>query len=542
MMRRTLHIGVACFAALLGSHLVGCDPPTEPFMGTIQVNSSTSGQPIDQNGYTIGVDQAEGRPIAANGTLTISDLSGGFHKVQIADIASNCSLDGPSSRTVSVTGDGPAQVTFAVECRAPTGGIEITTSTNGESPDSNGYSIALDGGVARPVPSAGTVILAGLTAGSHDLHLFGIEPNCSVVGDNPRTLAVSTDTIRTTFDIGCAPPTGSIVITTTTNGIFPDADGYVFSLDGGSGQPVDDKRSATIPGLTVGTHTIQLAGVASNCAVAGENPWTITVLNGSTASASFLVTCLGTGTSTLLFASDRTGLSHMYRVQDDGSSLLDLTPALEAYDGDWSPDGTRIVLNTAAGIQIRNANGSNPVSLAVYGETPKWSPDGSTIVFEAADTVRLMSADGSLGQRLTRGLRPDWSPDGTQILFDRIDDHVCFVFDCFPVFGLYVMKADGSQVQRVASVAQCGAWSPDGRSIAYVATFDGVYIMNADGTGKRRITDGSCPIIWSPDGSAIAEAVGQSNGTSEMAVSPMSGGQGTILASSSGNEFPESWK
>src|SRR5262249_26251770 len=143
-----------------------------------------------------------------------------------------------------------------------------------------------------------------------------------------------------------------IVISTTTGGIFPDADGYAFSLDAGGVQPIDAKGSVTLPGLSVGNHTIRLAGIASNCDVTGDNPETVTVVNGSRTDVQFQVNCLGPGTSTLLFASTRTGSSHLYRVQDDGSGLLDLTPGLEAYDGDWSPDGTRIVLNTAAGIQI----------------------------------------------------------------------------------------------------------------------------------------------------------------------------------------------
>jgi Tol biopolymer transport system component len=107
-----------------------------------------------------------------------------------------------------------------------------------------------------------------------------------------------------------------------------------------------------------------------------------------------------------------------------------------------------------------------------------------------------------------------------------------------------VITVDGSQLERLAAGGQCGAWSPDGTRIVYVALFQGLYVVNADGTGKRSIAGpgAGCPVVWSPDGSAIAYAAGHPDGTTDVTVVPSGGGVGVVLARSPGSEFPESWK
>lgn len=543
MIRRILQIGLQCCTAWLGGILVaGCNTPTESSLGTIEVTSSTSGQPVDADGYAIVVDQGEQQLIAANATLTISDVPAGEHQVGIEGIASHCSLAGADARPVSVSGAGVGRVTFQIECSTPTGGIEVTTTTSGESPDPDGYSIVLDGQAAQSIATSDLLTLPGVSAGTHTVRLTGLASNCAVAGENPRTVAVGTDTARTTFEISCPTPTGAVMVRTTTVGIFLDPDGYTVSLDGGPAQPIGPDATMTLTGVPVGDHTLRLTGVALNCALAGDNSQTGTVVNGATLEVLFQVSCRGTGASTLLVASDRSGTSHLYRVQDDGSGLLDLTPSLAAFDGDWSPDGSRIVLNTASGIQVRNVDGSNPVGLGVRGSVPRWSPDGSRIVFESDGAIRVMKANGSQVATLALGFRPDWSPNGSKILFDRIDRSRCLVFFC--EVDLFVMSADGSDVRRLTAGGQCGVWSPDGSKIAYIAFLQGVFIVNADGTGARRLAGpgAGCPVIWSPDGAALAYPVGQQDGSSELTVIPSTGGTGTVLASSRGSEFPESWK
>ena len=137
------------------------------------VTSATSGQPVDPDGYTIVVDQGAPEAIAANATVTISDLAAGDHRVQITGIAPHCSLGGANPQTVNVASAGLAHVTFQIACTTPTGGIEVTTTTAGESLDPDGFSIQLDGQASQPIGTSETKTFAGVTAGAHTLELTG---------------------------------------------------------------------------------------------------------------------------------------------------------------------------------------------------------------------------------------------------------------------------------------------------------------------------------------------------------------------------------
>jgi WD40-like Beta Propeller Repeat len=532
---------------LLGALITGCgEDLTAPGKGAIEVTSVTAGGPADPDGYSLAVDGGAGQALGTNATLTVLDLPAGDHELTLGGMAPNCVLAGPNPRTVTVTSGATARTTFEAECSTPTGSIEITTTTTGESPDPDGYSAALDGAPAQPIGSNGTVTFAGVPAGDHTVGLTGVTPNCTVVGENPRAVAVGADAARSRFDITCRPPTGTIVISTTTTGPRPDPDGYAAKVDAGGGQAIASIGTLTVPNLPVGDHTIQLSGLASNCSLAGDNPRLVTVTNGGTTTSSFSVSCVPTGTGTILFASDRTGASHLYRAQEDGSNIVDLTPSRVAFEGDWSPDGSRIVFATHQSgsdrIALMDADGSNLVVLGVAGESPKWSPDGARVVLESDGIIRVMNADGGQVVVLVPGRRPDWSPDGTLIVFDRQDPTRC-VFDiCHE--DLYVMSRTGEQVRKLVTDGACAAWSPDGTRIAYRFLFVGLFLVNADGSGMAQIAgaEAGCPVVWSPDGSAIAYASAAANGTSELTVIPASGGPGAVLVSSPASEFPESWK
>jgi len=546
---------------LLGGLIAACgENLTAPGTGAIAVTSVTAGEPADPDGYTLAVDGVAGPALGANSSLTVPDLPAGDHELTLGGMASNCALTGPNPRTVTVTGGNTAKTTFELACSTATGSIELTTVTTGQSLDPDGYLATLDGAPGRPVGSNGTITFAGVTAGNRTVILTGIAPNCIVVGENPRTVAVGADAVGTTFEVTCGPPAGSIFISTTTAGVRLDPDGYAASVDGGAGQAIGTIGTLTLPALPVGDHTVQLSGVAANCTVAGDNPRVVTVTNGGTGVAAFQVSCFSTGAGTLLFTSDRTGPSHLYGMRDDGSHVLDLTPSMEGFEGDWSPDGSRIVFTSTQhgnpSIFVMNADGSHPVGLGVVGSGPKWSPDGQRILFVSGDTIWVMNADGSQVVGLTTGARPDWSPDGTRIAFDRSGQRQCIVDLCWQPADIYVMAADGSQIRKLTSGinpsdrSTAPAWSPDGTRIAYVRDCcflgpneSGVWVISLAGgaSGSTRTPAAGGP-VWSPDGSAIAFAAVQPDGSTELTMIPSGGGAGAVLASSPGFEYPQSWK
>ncbi|HEY0322188.1 MAG TPA: hypothetical protein VGC66_14610 [Pyrinomonadaceae bacterium] len=78
---------------------------------------------------------------------------------------------------------------------------------------------------------------------------------------------------------------------------------------------------------------------------------------------------------------------------------------------------------------------------------------------------------------------------------------------------LFIMNVDGSgavQLTRDDADHEDPAWSPDGKTIAFVYIKDGLEIislMNIDGSGVQQLTPGTVKAIhpnWSPDGSKLA--------------------------------------
>jgi TolB protein len=200
---------------------------------------------------------------------------------------------------------------------------------------------------------------------------------------------------------------------------------------------------------------------------------------------------------------------------------------------DWSPDGKRIACinsNVSGGygesnICVMNADGSGFVQLTGGGyfyADPDWSPDGKRIAFNRDvpifGEILVIDVDGSNMKTLYDGCgaaNPDWSPDGRYIVFEADPEGVTEDVEQRDQ-DIFVMNADGTGLKRLTSNPADDhepAWSPDGRSIAFVSNrafkdrYD-LYVMNADGSGVKRITNVSnvnvrCP-TWSPDGKYIA--------------------------------------
>ncbi len=178
----------------------------------------------------------------------------------------------------------------------------------------------------------------------------------------------------------------------------------------------------------------------------------------------------------------------------------------------WSPDGQQIAFTIdpyqSGGIYIVEADGSNVRKidrLPDRSSAPSWSPDGNQIAFVSRGAVTWEIFAFELGsgrvQQLTRttdtrisNQGPAWSPDGSKIAFDRVQDGN---------FDIYVMDADGSNVQRLTDndkVDARPAWSPDGQRIAFHSSRDGssdqpqffaeyeIYVMDANGGNVERLT------------------------------------------------------
>lgn len=127
--------------------------------------------------------------------------------------------------------------------------------------------------------------------------------------------------------------------------------------------------------------------------------------------------------------------------------------------------------------------------------------------------IYLMNADGSNVQRLTDqagfDAMPDFSPDGSQIVFisSRAGNQ-----------EIFLMNADGSDLRQLSDTPAREyhpTFSPDGAQIAFMSERDGnveIYRMNPDGSNVHRLTnhpDFDGQPSYSPDGSQIAFVSGR---------------------------------
>src|SRR5205807_2552545 len=215
--------------------------------GSLSVSTSTSGGTPDPDGYTVSVTGAPSQHIDRNGTVTFADLAIGNHTVTLGGIASNCSVTGGASRTVTVATGPPVGVTFTIDCPTPpplTGSLTVTTATTGSSQPTS-YTVTVDGGSSRTIPAnGGSTTYSGLSATDHTVALTDVPANCAVSGGASKTVTVTAGgTATAAFTISCTALTGTLNVTTSTSGDSPDPNGYTFTLDGGASQPIQTNQT-----------------------------------------------------------------------------------------------------------------------------------------------------------------------------------------------------------------------------------------------------------------------------------------------------------
>ena len=88
------------------------------------------------------------------------------------------------------------------------------------------------------------------------------------------------------------PTEGAILVAALTTGDDMDQNGYLFSINNSSADPIGLQDTVYVTALEAGSYEVRLSGIAENCSPEeGTNPQTTDVTGGDTVSVVFNVTC-----------------------------------------------------------------------------------------------------------------------------------------------------------------------------------------------------------------------------------------------------------
>jgi len=368
--------------------------------------------------------------------------------------------------------DGPIEVSVNDETAVfsdfnviTTGTLEVTISTTGEDPDTDGYVLRV--GLEKSVETGNDEIrhLSNLEEGIYELELQGIDRNCAITGEiNIREVTITPgDTTSTSYEIGCLDAIKNQIVFISDRSVTREL--YVMETDGSNVQQ-----------LTANTLFKAIPSISPD------------------------------GTKIAFMQFDN-GVNSLYLIDADGSNLTKLIDMIDPIPGtpSWFPDGTKLLFSddrdgdgfTQQDIYSINIDGTG---LQLINDSnrkdshPVWSPDGNKILFVSQfnrnQELVTMNSDGSNIQLITdtaldigHPVGGEWSPDGSRIAFtsNRDSDRD---------FEIYVMNADGTGVEQLTENTDLDispVWSPDGSKLIFMTNRDTdfeIYSINADGTGS----------------------------------------------------------
>ncbi len=383
---RRARLSVLASLALVG--LSGCGSeggPTPPLTGGVQFTVATTGADLDPNGYSVAVSN-QTKQVTATGNVSFADLQPGSHAIEFSGLASNCSIAASTPYNVTVAGGQTQQVSVAITC------LPMWTRNNGRVVFASN----------RPTPE---------NLGRYEIYVM----NADGTGQTQLTKngtywrpVWSPDGSRIAFAIGVADP----------------SDIYVMNADGtGVTRLTSDPASENFPAWSPDGRQIAfgrvVAGAGMRLFVMNADGTGQTPVSSSIA----LQSEWSPDGRKIIFASNSSAQgSHIRIVNADGSQERFV---VDGHGASWAPDGSRIAVSRGGHIWSMNPDATSQVQLTTLTDAfwPDWSPDGTRIVFQRATTlggddiesdIYAINRDGTGQIRLTTtpggNATPHWGP------------------------------------------------------------------------------------------------------------------------------------
>lgn len=341
--------------------------------GTLQAITTTTGSDQDGDGYSLVLDGDSGTPIGINDTLYFNDLEAGSYQLELADIASNCSLNGSNPRSENITAGDTTSTTFQVACTALQTEEKIvfrrTISNQSEifimNPDGSNEQQLTNNSVTDGFPVIshdGTKIAFYSERANSDGDLYIMNTD----GSNVQRL--TTDAANDPSYYSWSPDDSQIVFRDIRDG---DTEIYTINADG------------------TGLNQLTNNSVGDN--IASWSP-----------SGDKIAFVRRYGSS-----NDQRDI---FTINPDGTNEVQVTNDSNLYGSiTYSPDGTKFAVagrisSNSTQLYVTDTDGSNPIQLTNESDccavnSPSWSPDGTQIVLSIRrnNTSQLytVKADGS---------------------------------------------------------------------------------------------------------------------------------------------------
>jgi hypothetical protein len=327
---------------------------------TLEVTVSTTGAEPDIDGYTVQVDAEHARPVKPAGTIQARNIPPGDHTIYVGGVADNCIVNGANPRSISVPVEGITTIAIEVVCVARTGGVLVTTRTQGAPPYPNDHAVLVDG-VERAAIDTGIALIKSVAPGRHVIQLIGMASQCSAE-QNPTTVTVNADGVTNVeFQIICVGLHGILEIAVGDFG-SQNPESYAYSVDGGPPRLLGLSLSVGIRNTAAGTHKVQLLDIPPNCTVLGDNPSLVTVPPGGRGRVVFDVFCNPFPPGSIRLSVTTTGVSP----DEDGYTIVgDFGPELAI------PANGQVTISDLMPTNYSVGLSGIPPNCAVEGDNPR---------------------------------------------------------------------------------------------------------------------------------------------------------------------------